>query len=513
MTCLLPVNAPDILPLASQWSQILPSGSRVTSKGVGTGGWAIDPNSETGCVDGAYCPYACATGFIETQFDSGAVRPWLWEAPRHGKINFIGGGRKLIRHDNGSTTTGGGLQGAHCLNGEVILDSPSTRLSPVYQSKLCVDTPKTVLIRNLSSYTVTCCRTVYPGSGIPQIPTVIRPGIEEYLTTIPSCADPAWATRFAPNACQRNPNREIWWSGWNEQECKKPEERALSFYLSRGSEQALEPVCQRNAIRPSTNEPTVSGTDYFPYLVRIPSAQKVHINTNNITEGYDRALGNPGYGIRLIDKMNIVVGSVEYTGPLAPSATATLCEGAECGNSQVFPRRISNGKIRSDCVSLQEGVTAETETALDPIVIELYDVNVNIAIIPSDLCVTKMSSSSKAPEAMKLIPMNNICRQNGDDETPPHRRSIWLWIAIAFGVILLLVIIGVVIWLLLRRKTVKIDPKDIQIAELQRDVERAKGLETAALAGLNVTAPLVGGPSANLPSTLSFSPSQKVYQK
>jgi hypothetical protein len=42
-------------------------------------GWALDARSAFGCTVGAWCPYACASPYIETQYDNllGQVRHLL----------------------------------------------------------------------------------------------------------------------------------------------------------------------------------------------------------------------------------------------------------------------------------------------------------------------------------------------------------------------------------------------------------------------------------------------------
>lgn len=360
MNCNFPDNAKNILKLDEQWIQTLPNGQKVNSQGAGTGGWAINPNFQFQCQDGGYCPYACETGYIETQYDNGSSSPYVWQMIQNGQLTYIGGGNKKV-NVNGQFISSGGKQGVKCDNGQLKLNDQL----PQYSGQYCIETPRILKVKNNSEYTVTFCRTTMT-FGIPQIPTVILPGQEIFLTTIPSCKDEKWVKsndiKNCNNKYMKKNNNPVWWNG-NSNICNQREKVQLTYFISRANENDLSPTCQFNKTRPSTMTDSVRGVDYYPYLLTVDGDLNVRINSNNDTvlgscAAYDTSLGNPKFGMRLYDRDNIMVGQVEYMG----------------NSTSAYSYIINKGKVRYDCASFRKGLMSKALNGFKPVTIEIYDV-------------------------------------------------------------------------------------------------------------------------------------------
>lgn len=366
--CPLPYDQ-QIMNMDSNWIQILPSAStdidasdppKSVSNVVNNNhnGWAIDPRNKHGCVEGEYCPYACNSGYIETQY--------------HRENNIE-------------------KQGIYCHNTAIQFKGNSNSI-PEYNKQFCIKTPNSVAVINNTDFTVTFCRE-NSGLKIPHIPTLIEPGQMVYLTTLPSCQDPQWASTFGQQTCFQNYNNgDIWLSS------------SIKYYVSRADEKALTPVCQFNRIRPSTvndnnhgGDASVNGTDYYPYIVQIRGIGDVIMNSNNDLlslkcGGYDRSLGNPGFGLRMYEadiNPNNFKGGIEYQGPSAPNRYTTLCNSNGCADKEVYPIRLTgdvdNPFVETDCNSLQLGIRGVTQSSDNPIIIEIYE-SPNRFIINPQLC-------------------------------------------------------------------------------------------------------------------------------
>jgi len=439
--CFLPENN-NIIKLDDNWTQILPDGiTHITANKINTNGWAINPNFNYPCQDGGYCPYACQSGLIEVQYDNELGRPWWWEKPSDkslsttfikskvsttynficplsptgptgficnspfdfdnnicfkgptgfNTIEYIGAGKRLISINNQSVTTGG-KQGIHCVSGNKILDAPSNILIPEYNQQYCIQTPKTILVKNNTPFTIVFCRTVTPGSEDPQIPTIFEPYSHQFITTVPTCQNLEWANKIAPITCSKN-NIAMWWTGGDINNDTVP----IEYFLSRADEQSLIPICQWNSIRPSRyntdNNQTYGGIDYYPYNLKLINATNLKLRANHhLFNEYDRSLGNPGYGVRIYTPNNKLIGSIEYKGP-RDNSCSSLYEG--CANDIVYPVIINdNGQIDSTLFELNFNSDSYLVNSTNPIIIELYDT-------------TQISHSAVLAESVQPTTTNN----------------------------------------------------------------------------------------------------------
>lgn len=437
--CVFPSNTKNILTLDETWSQTLPSGEVVNSKGAGTGGWAIDPNVQNQCLDGGYCPYACETGYIETQYDNGSTCPYIWEVKNsEGKVKYVGGGDKYVNIE-GQSVRAGGKQGLRCKNGKLQFNNQV----PEYTGVACVATPRVLNIKNNSSGTITFCRTTI-SFGLPQIPSIISPGESVFLTSIPTCKDNRWSKQNANDTCQninylKSGANAVWWNG----DSDKKKSANLTYFVSRINEQDLTPVCQSNPIRPSTNKDSMKGVDYYPFVVTIDSNFEVKINSNNdalmgTCSGYDTFLGNPKFGMRLYDKDGIMIGQVEYSG----------------NNNNCYSYIIDKGQIHYDCKSFKKGLKAKTNSSYTPIIIELYDVpDTPTVTLPSNYCKSAICEDTVTRKVRfvksRATTSSTTTKSGNTTVSTSSSTSSGTKIAIAILVIIIIVVVIVLIILLI----------------------------------------------------------------
>jgi hypothetical protein len=435
--CSFPKNTSNILELDNTWSQTLPSGEVVTSKGAGTGGWSIDPNVQNQCLNGGYCPYACETGYIETQYDNSATFPYIWEVKdQNNNVKYVGGGNQYMNIE-GKLIRAGGKQGLYCNNGKLIYNNQVNE----YKDIACIETPRVLNIKNNSNNTITFCRTTNT-FGIPQIPSVISPGESIFLTSIPNCKDGKWSNRNTPNTC-KNVNHlkcganPIWWNG--DVDKKKPVN--LTYFLSRADETNLTPICQANPIRASTGKESMRGIDYFPYIITIDSNYKVKVNSNNDAlvgscAGYDTYLGNPKYGLRLYNKDQVMIGQVEYSG----------------NSNNCYSYIINRGQVHYDCKAFRKGLKTKTHTSFSPIIIEIYDVpDTPTVTLPNGYCKMAICDTTILRKAKFVKNRAIATRQETTTTTSTtSSTSTSTKIVITILVIIIIIVIIVLIVLLIR---------------------------------------------------------------
>lgn len=438
--CSFPEKTKNVLKLANTWSQTLPSGRVVTSQGSGTGGWAIDPNVQNQCQEGGYCPYACETGYIETQYDDSATSQYIWEVEDQGKVKFVGGGRKTV-NINGKCIPAGGKQGLYCKSGKLQYNNQVKE----YTDTACIQTPRVLSIKNNTKYTITFCR-VTNSFGIPQIPSVISPGEQVYLTSIPNCKDDRWAKVNVSESCKNinwikagaNP---IWWNGYNNVEGKSQncQGAILTYFVSRSDETNLAPVCQANKLRPSTEKDSSKGIDYYPYILTIDKNFKVRLNSNNDAlmgscSGYDPSLGNPKFGMRLFDRDSINIGQVQYVG------NSTSC----------YSYIIDKGKVQYDCKSLRKGLSSSTYTSYSPLTIELFTVADTPSFnIPPDYCKLAICNETPRSRYVKRKAMPSKPRQTTTTTTTNSTSNTSTAVKIIIGVLVVVIIIIIIVVIIL----------------------------------------------------------------
>jgi hypothetical protein len=479
--CSFPLQEKNILKLTDVWTQELPTGEILeTGNGV-SGGFAIPVTSSKGCVDKAVCPYACESGFIETQYDNMSNGDFIWE--NNGK--FVGGGKRSVMI-NGKQTSAGGVQGVVCDKGKLKLEAHSNTDVPEYSNRLCVETPKVLKIINNSSYSVTFCRTTV--LNIPQIPTLILAGEEKYLTSIPQCSDYKFATTQVPNTCKNQlhtkakNSKKVWWKG-KQQFCEKPIDNFLTYYISRGDETVLKPISQLNSVRPSTNVPSNKGLDYFPYVLTIDENNVVKVNSNNdllvgMCSGYDTSLGNPKIGLRVYGSNKMVVGSCEYVGPATTTSRSVLCNQNGCSN--VYPVIIEKGQIQPDCRALKKGVQTKAKNSFYPIVVEIYNVApTTVNELPKNICTSGVCGSTVGVKTMSQQVKDRLARTSIKNSIEIPRQStttnnkIFIWIIVILAIVLIIVAIIFFIWLYMRNNNKR--KEEILRRELrQEQVERAQ---------------------------------------
>lgn len=414
-----------LLKLSDHWIQILPDGKKIRSRGAGTNGWAINPNSKFNSEDDGYYPYACETGMIETQYDNASTKPYLWETEE----KFIGGGDKMIRLNNGTMIKAGGKQGVRFKDGKYILNSEIEQ----FKCKYCVSTPKVLKILNNSKYTITFCR-VTSALEIPQIPTTIKPGEEVFLTTIPSLKDNNWSRVNGVN--DRKKGESVWWNG-NQNETLGS---TLTYFVSRANESDLKPVCQFNKLRPSTLNDSKKGVDYYPYILTIDRNFEVRMNSNNdilmgTDAGYDTYLGNPRFGMRMG-----TIGSVQYSG----------------NNRSSYSYFLQNDQVKYNCQSFKQGLSSVASTSHEPVVIELFNVkNSNDVKSPKDYCIEQKSKIKKRIKSNDSSPPNIVYVDK--NERMASGSKVLLSLLIVILVLILGIVIGFIVYSSMRKS--KVDEK------------------------------------------------------
>lgn len=494
--CNFPNNYQNMhmLKLDDTWTQTLPNNIEHKTNNIETGGWAINPNFHFKCQNNGYCPYACEPGYIEVQYDNSIGQPWWWEAPVNvtpigptgpcdfrSTLEYIGAGRRSVPVNTNDYECAGGRQGAHCSNGSILLDSPSNQVVPEYNQKYCVLTPQTIKIKNNTPYKIVLCRTVFPGSEDPQIPTTFEPYSSHYITTVPSCNVSEWASKY-PSCSGATGSVPMWWTAGENSVS------GIEYFVSRADEQALTLVCQWNSIRPSrylsSDSKTIGGVDYYPYIIEISSPTNVSINTNNdYTAGdtyttYDRSLGNPGFGMRLYTPDYLMVGSVEYRGPLGgcPKADpygiicSTGCTGNcdGCADSIVYPIILDNrGNNLSDPTNLAQGISYPNNqfplplngvTSAKPITIEFFvppDIPIGLTNCGVQSNVTLRQGTeitNNIIPTLEVTPFTPVTTAAMKNETTTKSESSLTWLWILLGILALIIIIGIILYFLLRPK-------------------------------------------------------------
>jgi hypothetical protein len=158
-------------------------------------------------MEGSWCPYACKSPFIEAQYDNEIGQPWAWSISCAGRNQMIGAGRRIQMCPGANVPEppicAGGQQGISpypflvclsfasdsCVTGlycnaqhQAVILAPSSLPPLAYQTN-CIPTVNAVEIVNDTPWTITACRTVFPGSEVPQIPTEFPPGSTIQLPT------------------------------------------------------------------------------------------------------------------------------------------------------------------------------------------------------------------------------------------------------------------------------------------------------------------------------------------
>jgi len=322
-------------------------------------GWALDPENAFGCMVGGWCPYACKAGYIESQFDNMVGQPWAWQTSCNGENIFVGAGRRSVDCEGGmlGSPCAGGEQGLYCnANKQVSVQAPSSTSSLGYTSPCIPSAPGTEIV-NTAPFEVSTCRTIFPGSEIPQIPTTAGANQTVPLTVPPVYinGEPAWWTAGRSNSA------------------------GLQHYFMTPN-QCLEPVCQWVLTRPATGLPSVGGIDYSPYILEVAPSGTSQVNGYNIAirincdsslgdpeanagNSYDTSLGNPGYGVRLYDAEGNLQCDAFWTGPAVKSDCSTICRGDRCANA---PCSGSDCAMAApDCSSVQCSSTPVQPVILD----------------------------------------------------------------------------------------------------------------------------------------------------
>ncbi|MBY0280115.1 hypothetical protein K2Z84_32685 [Candidatus Binatia bacterium] len=359
-------GAQHVLPLANHWRISLPWGPKraVHFDAPASDGWAIDVRNPYGCELDGWCPYACEPGFIETQFDDYVGQPYHLSTQGDG---WVGAGRRIATIAPGDTECTGGKIGLYCnAAGEARVKAPSKRathgvaygvdgFSRGYRRKLCRRTPGVTLV-NTAGAEVTACRTVFPGTEIPQIPTKVSGGNGTQPLTI-------------------LPDDGRWWKAGVLDLFGTLSTAPIEYFVGRLAEpnrpvcvwDTVRPSCAPNPLSPGAIPPSCSfpagpnggGVDFYPYIIEVQrGVGNLVINTNNDYTAnwfgvYDPALGHPGYGIAAYDGMGTLLGAVEWCGgykralrrpgkPLACSKSDQNTDGLLCGYD-------TSNSVATDC--------------------------------------------------------------------------------------------------------------------------------------------------------------------
>jgi len=355
-----------LLALPNKWKIALPWGpTRFTTFELpANDGWAVDARQDYACELGGWCPYACKPGFIETQYDDYVGQPYHLSTSADG---WVGSGRRLATVGSGSQECSGGNIGLFCDEaGSLRVKAPSKKathgvaytergFSKGYRRKLCRLTPG-VTLANTAPSTITACRTVFPGTEIPQIPIEVAGNGSQPLTILPDDGR--------------------WWKSGKSVLFGTLDTAPIEYFVSRMDE-PNHPDCVWDTVRPSCAPnpllgegvippscgfaagPNGGGVDFYPYIIGVQQGTgDFIINTNNDYTAnwfgvYDPALGHPGYGMAAYDESGTLLGAVEWCGGYKRSLRAAggdlACSQAEQQTSGLLCGYDTTNSVATTC--------------------------------------------------------------------------------------------------------------------------------------------------------------------
>jgi hypothetical protein len=176
----------------------------------------------------------------------------------------------------------------------------------------------------LVTFTITACRTTFPGLETPQIPIELANNSQTVLTSLPDDGR--------------------WWKAGGPTRFGQLSTAGIEYFVSRLNE-PNDPACVSNKKHPSCVEvngiqtpnclnsgsfneggPNGGGVDYYPYIFSPGNLGQIVISTNNDFTAnwfgvYDPSLGQPGYGVATFDNMGNLLAAFEWCGSFGPALT------------------------------------------------------------------------------------------------------------------------------------------------------------------------------------------------